>query len=286
MKPRSSSMRVVGVLTLALSAAAAEAASQGPKRRLDESLGLSVNQLGLQHVLHLRWVWSLTASKNPLLGNAHVSAGLSHYITPSYTRLGAWVELAPLSILDLRAGAEPGVYFGSFGSLMSFDGYADPFDNAAREARKDEARSGTGSRLYLSPTLKTKLGPLVATSSANLEWWRSNAAGPLYYEPARDSLLNAGGGRVLNTATALLRQHDLAGRGKFSYGLGHYLTYVFDAPANRSQRVGVIVIRQFGPRRFGLNAPRIGAQASYYLSDPSRKGQLTASLGLSIGLTQ
>ena len=116
MKPRSSSMRVVGVLTLALSAAAAEAASQGPKRRLDESLGLSVNQLGLQHVLHLRWVWSRTASKNPLLGNAHVSAGLSHYITPSYTRLGAWVELPTPRAAPRRTPSGRGAPRGARGS--------------------------------------------------------------------------------------------------------------------------------------------------------------------------
>ena len=285
-RPRGSSLVVVGILMLSLSAAAEEAAPRGPKRVLDESLGFSVNKLGLQHVLDLRWIRPLTASRNPLLADAHVSAGLSHVITPSYTRLGAWVEVAPLSIFEIRAGAEPGVYFGTFGSLMSFGSYADPFDDNARDARKAEARWGTGTRLYLSPTLKMKLGPLVAASSADLEWWRSNADGPLYYEPARDTLLKVGGDRVLNTSSALLRQHDLGDKGKLSYGLGHYLTYVFDAPANRSQRIGVIVVRQFGPRRFGLHAPRIGSQVSYYLSDPSRKGQLTASLGMSIGLAR
>ena len=45
-------------------------------------------------------------------------------------------------------------------------------------------------------------------------------------------------------------------------------------------------MRQFGPKRFGLHAPRVAGQVSYYLDDPVRRGQLAASLGLSIGLAR
>ena len=287
MKTRSSLLLVAaGLAMLTVRVAAEEPASPGPKRILDESLGFSVNRLGLQHVLDLRWVWPLTSSRNPLLAGARASVGVTNVITPAYTRLGAWVEVSPLSILDVRAGAEPGAYFGTFGSLMSFSSYADPFDDTTRTERKDEARAGSGSRLYVSPTLKLRLGQLVAASSVDLEWWRSSAGGPLYYEPARDTLLKVGGDRLMGVSSVLLRQQALAGRGSLSYGLAHHITYVFDAPENRSQLIGLIVVRQFGPKRFGLHAPRIGSQVSYYLSDPSRKGQITASLGLSIGLSQ
>ena len=134
----------------------------------------------------------MTSSRNSLLAGAHAAAGITHSLTPSYTRLGAWVELSPLSVLDLRAGVEPGAYFGTFGSLQSFASYTDRFDDAARNAQGNSARPGTGSRLYFSPTLKMRVGPFVAASGADLEWWRSSASGPLYYEPARDTLLNVG----------------------------------------------------------------------------------------------
>lgn len=279
----------VAILILALPTVRLAAEDTAPRDHgplLDESLGFSVNKLGLQNVLDLRWTWPLTESKSPLLADAHLSVGATHYITPSYTRLGAWVEVSPLSILDLRAGAEPGAYFGTFGSLMSFDSYQQPFDDDARDARKDEARSGTGSCLYLSPTLKLKLGPVVAQSGANMEWWRSSAAGPLYYEPARDTLLKVGGDRLLTTSTVLLWRHELRGRGTLSYGFGHSLSYVFAAPDNRSQRIGVVAVRQFGQKRFGLHTPRIAGHVSYYLSDPNRKGQITAALGVSLSLAR
>lgn len=255
-------------------------------RRLDESLGFSVNKLGLRHTLDVSWRRSLSRSPNPFLADAHLSVGLSHTLTPSYTRLGAWVEVAPLSILELRAGAEPGAYFGTFGSLMSFASYGDAFDDDARNARKGEARAGTGSRLYVSPTLKMKIRALVVASSADFEWWRASAPGPLYYEPARDTLLKVAGDSMVSSSTVLLRQHDLVGRGTLSYGLIHNLTYVFDAPGNRSQQIGVVVVRQFGPRRFGLHAPRVAGRVSYYLDDPSRKGQLTAAVGVSINIAR
>ena len=55
-------------------------------------------------------------------------------------------------------------------------------------------------------------------------------------------------------SNVLLREHDLGGRGQVSYGLGYWLTYVFAAPSNTSGRVGLVVVRQFGARRFDLHA--------------------------------
>ncbi len=63
-------------------------------------------------------------------------------------------------------------------------------------------------------------------------------------------------------------------------GLIHQLTLVYDAPANKIQRLGVIVIREFGSKRFGLPHPRLTAVVSYYLDDPSKKRQLSAALAL------
>jgi hypothetical protein len=282
--------RSVLVLTFLAGAASATPGAEGPSEnhgpQVDEALGFSINKLGLQHSLDLRWTRSLTSSTHPLLADAHVAAGLSHVLTPSYTRLAAWVEVAPLSILELRAGAEPAAYFGTFSSLLSFDGYQDRFDDDTLKARKHEAKSGTGSRLYAGSTLKLRLGPLVAASSADLEWWRSSAAGPFYYEPARDTLFRVDGDRMLAMSTVLLRPFDLGPRGKVSFGVVHSLAYVFDAPDNQSQRIGVVVLRQFGARRFGLHAPKIGGQLGWYLRDPYRKGQLSLAVGVTTRLAR
>jgi hypothetical protein len=249
------------------------------RRELSETLAASVNNLGLQNVLELSWTRPLSASRNPLLSGAHTAFGVSHTLTPSYTRMGAWAELSPLSVLDLRVGVEPTVYFGTFHSLMSFDSYGDSFTNDARDLRGG-AGFGTAGRVYLSPTLKSKAGPVVAVAGADFEWWRSRAQGPLFYEPARDTLLKASGDRLLNTSSALLYQYDVGLRGQLAAGLIHQLTYVYAAPANQIQRLGVLVVRQFGAKRFGLSHPRLLATVAYYLDDPSKKHQLSAAVAL------
>jgi hypothetical protein len=254
-------------------------AEPGRRRELSETLAASVNNLGLQNVLELSWRRPLSASRNPLLSGAHTAFGVSHTLTPSYTRVGAWAQVSPLSVLDLRVGVEPTAYFGTFHSLMSFDSYGDSFTNDARDQRGG-AGFGTAGRVYLSPTLKMKAGPVVAVAGADFEWWRSDARGPLFYEPARDTLLKASGDQLLSTSSVLLYERALGPRGQLAGGLIHQLTYVYAAPANKIQRLGVLVVRQFGARRFGLRRPRLLATVGYYLDDPSKKHQVSAAIAL------
>lgn len=249
---------VLGSPLVAITPLAAEdgqPAEAGRRRELSETLSLSVNNLGLQNVLELSWRQPLSASRNRLLSEAHTAFGLSHTLTPSYTRVGAWAEVSPLSVLNLRAGVEPTAYFGNFRALMS-------------------------------PSLRMKAGPVVAVARADVEWWKSDASGPLFYEPARDTLLNASGDRLLNTSSMLLYQHELGPRGQLAAGLIHQLTYVAAAPANQIQRLGVLVARQFGAKRFGLQKPRILATVAYYLDDPSKKGQWSAAVALGFKSTR
>jgi hypothetical protein len=261
----------------------AAAAEQAPPPRkwsiLEESLGMSFNRLGLQNQLGWRWGRSLGQSPRLLFADAHLAGGVEHTLTPSYTRLGAWVEVAPLSIFAVRAGAEPGLYFGTFGSLMSFASYDEDFSDAARSARSADAHSGSALRLYVSPTLRMRVRSYGFQVGATLERWSSNT-GPFFYEPSRDTLLRASGDRLLLVSAVLVHERRTQGRG-LRYGLSYDLTDVLDAPANRSQKVGIVVARQLAGRPLGLPSPSLGARVGYYLDDATRKGQLTAAVGCS-----
>jgi hypothetical protein len=284
--PRS---RWTGALALIAVLGVAARPGEGAERpvRVDESLGISINGLGVQHAVDAQWSRRLGDSTNPLLADRHLAFGASHAITPAYTRLAAWAEVSPLSVFVLRAGAEAATYFGTFGSLQTFRTYGDSFTDEARDASKGQARGGRGSRLFLSPTIRLRAGSIAAVSSADLEWWRvGNSSGPYYYEPARDTLLRAGGDRVLVLSTMVLRLHGQRASGETAYGLRHTLTYVFDAPQNRSQRLGLFLTRPLGIRRLRDRAPRIAGHVSYYLTDPNRRGELSAGLGLSLRLTK
>lgn len=249
--------------------------------RVEESLGASVNGLGVQNTIEVSLRRSLFADARPLLSQNHLSAGLVHAVTPAYTRLAGYLEISPMSIVDLRAGYERSSYFGTFGSIQSFNSYSDDFGDEVRKVRKDAARSANSSRVFFSPGVKMKAGSIVAAATADFEWWHTDATGPYFYEPARDTLLRADHDRVIVTTAYLMKLRNLGRRGRMGLGLRHNLIYVPDAPGNKSQRIGIAAFREFGDHRFGVRSPRLSGHVSYFLDDPNRRGGV--SVGLSLG---
>jgi hypothetical protein len=198
--------------------------------------------------------------------------------TPALGRLGGWVEVAPVSVLTVRAGLEPAAYFGTFNALKSFGAYSEPFDNESKDAK--ERKAGTGMRSYLAPSVQGRAGPVVARVSAEFEHWRSSAAGPVFYEPTRDTLLASGGAWLLNSASAVMYQRDDCEGGFLSAGVIHHMTRVFDAPGNQAQRLGVLAIREFGTPRLRVPRLRLTATVWRYLDDPSKQEQWGAAAAI------
>jgi hypothetical protein len=256
-------------------------------REVRNSIGASFNPLGLQDVLDVSWKRSLSASQNPLLSEAHVSFGLSQRLTPAYDRLGLWLEVAPLSVLDIRAGVEPVVYFGTFKSLLYFPEYSARFDDDARKARGDEAAAGLAGRAYLSPTFKLRVGSVLLRARADFEWWRARDKGRFFYEPSRDTLLRATGDAMVTGEAVLLREWKQGNGRKLLLGPVYDLTWVYDAPENRRQDVGLVGIWQLGAKGLGLRQPVLMAKVFYYLEDPSKRHEMGAQLafGFAMGRT-
>ena len=263
--------------------AAGPAWAEGPVRALSNTLGVQANPIGLEDHLTLQWTWDLSDSPNPFLADAHFAAGVSNHFSPAYDRLELWVELSPLSVLDLRAGVEPLVYFGSFGHIVAFPSYDAPFGKEALEAVKDQAVSATGVRYHFTPTFKIKLGRVVARTAATFEWWRVDAPGPLFYEPWRDTLLNADGDSLLGLSSQLLYEFPRSGGKKILAGAYHELVDVHDAPQNRRQRLGPLVLWTLGAKTLGVREPTIIGTVYSYVEDPNRDGELGGFLAFSFG---
>lgn len=258
--------RVLLVVGLALASTAPSVAAE---QRVAGAFGGTSNPLGLQLRLGSEWRWSLTASQNPLVRDAHAAVGLTNALSPSYDRVEAHLELSPLSILDLRAQADYVVFFGAFGNLTAFPDYDADFSDDARDARKDEARAAAGLRFQLAPTLKGRLGRVSLRLRAELERWQIDGVEPYFYEPSRGTLLRAGGDSLLAGSGVLLV--DL-GDGRFQVGLQYDLMDVLDAPQNRRQRLGPLLLARLGERRLGLRQPVLVAGAFQHLEAPNRDG--------------
>ena len=52
-----------------------------------ETIGASLNNAGLQNELELAWRRPLTQSSAPIRSDAHASVGVTHTLSPSYTRV-------------------------------------------------------------------------------------------------------------------------------------------------------------------------------------------------------
>jgi len=279
---------VAAVISLSLLGPATEASGQ-PKSDADGhpafsrvgftgQLGASFNNPGLQNTLSTAWSKPLSSSSNPLLTGAAVSLGLVSVTTPTMTRIGAWLEYAPLSIVAVRAGFEPIGYFGSFTSLMPFQSYDDVYDKEVL-SRKAGTTSGVGLRSYVTPRVQFRAGAVTARISADVEHWRSSADGPYFYEATRDQLLASSGDGLLNMTGIALYEHRLRD-GSLSAGVLHGLTRVFSAGRNQSQRLGAIAIRQFSTTRFKLPQPSVTVAVYQYLDDPSKQHSLGGAIAI------
>jgi hypothetical protein len=259
--------------------------ADGPQRRLGNALGVSMNPIGLQDQITVSWRWGLSESKNPFLSDAHVALGVSNTLSPASERLALWAELSPLSILDLTAGVEPVFYFGTFGHLVSFPSYDADFSKEAREAIKDQAVSRTGVRYHVSPTLKMKVGRVIARSGAEFEWWRVDGPGAFFYEPWRDTLLDSDGDALMTLSGQLFYEFpSRPGERKLLAGLFYDLMDVYDAPENRRQRLGPLAVWTLGDRRFGVREPTVIASVFSYLQDPSKDGEIGGFLAVTFAV--
>jgi hypothetical protein len=269
---------ICGIVVVGLIACgpAGEAAGQVPRgnqgnpspkgHEITGQLGASFNNPGLQNTLDVAWVKPLSSSANRLLADARLAAGVVSVITPTMTRAGGWVEYAPLSIVAVRAGIEPIFYFGTFSSLMPFPSYDSTFDQDVL-SQKAGTSAGVGLKSYVTPSIQFRAGPLVARASADLEYWRSSADGPFFYEATRDQLLASGGDRLINTTSVAMYEHRTGGGGAVSAGVFHGLTRVVDAGQNQSQRLGIIGVRQFASTHLRVPKPRFTVLVYRYLDD-------------------
>lgn len=268
-------------LTALLLAALPAWASAGEFRReIRDLVGGSVNLPGIQNTLEVVWVRGLSQSSNPLVKDAHLAFGFNNVLTPSHTRAGAFVQYAPLSILEVRMGLEPVLYFGAVGSLLSFDAYDADYSQEFRDRKDVRARAETalGGRFYIAPALQARFGPIAARLIGEFDWWKAGAEGDFFYEPLRDVVLKADGDATMTVTSLLLYEHPGANGQKISAGAYHRIIDVYDAPNARSQRLGGIAVWDLGPRKLGLKKPSVFLIVYDYVDDPFKQGRLGATL--------
>jgi hypothetical protein len=276
-------------LVIALSggtAFAQEPAAPSPwERRLENTFAFVLNPLGIQNAFDVSWTKSITDREELLYKDAHLAVGLSNRLTPAFARVGAWFEYSPLSVLDLRVGVEPVYYFGTYKAFLPFDRADSRFDDEVIEDRVDEAASGFAGRIYVSPTVKGRVGSVVARIRTEVSWWRSQDKGePFFYEPAWDTLIKAKGSAVVTVEALVLKEINLSEDKTLLLGPVYDLTTVSGASVNRKQDIGLVAIWSKAGSFRALKDPTVAAKVVYFLQDPWRRHEPALQLAFVFGL--
>lgn len=275
-------LEAVALLAWPFSLAAADAPAPAPSPEASEtnvSLGGAVNPPGVQgaaEAVRRRGLWR---SSHPLLSETHAALGAAVTASPAFLRAGVWVEVAPVAPVVVRAGAEPGFYLGTFGALVPYASMQADFSREARRARSGEAEPGWGSRLYVSPTLRARAGRFRGLATLDLERWRAEGPGTIYYEPARDTLLPADGGTLVRGSAVVLYEHPWR-RGPLGIGATWSRSQVRDVRGNRIERVGGLLRWATNRRRLRLPDPVFLLNVFRYSAHPFQEGEWAAQGGV------
>jgi hypothetical protein len=153
------------------------------------TLGARVNgTVGLEQTF-----WS--EREHELFGDSGARAGIDLSLSPSYLRVGPSISIAPLAIWEVEAHAVISPYFGTFSSLVGFDGPEALYSEAVLDQAAEEGRRTKGliTQFGFKNSFRMKFGPLITVAEGEWEfWWLHDNQGlteEYYFEPESKLLL-------------------------------------------------------------------------------------------------
>jgi hypothetical protein len=234
-----------------------------------------VNPLGFIDVFRLGVRRRLSASDSLLLKDTSAFAGLSVLATPAFTRVGGTVEVQPLSVLRVFAGADAGGWFGTFDQVASFSSQTARYDDQtlAELGAAGGTAPTTGTSVWGGFTLLGAAGPVVVRSTTQFIRYDLDLPGGdiAFYDQYWDRLAPDGGVQALqdNDLLVLAGKARMGARHTFSDGLDGAI----GDGGLAHHRVGPMFAWQFHERNRGpMIAPTAFVIAQWWLQHPYRTG--------------
>jgi len=279
-------------------------------------LVLRLNPVGLEDQIRIGFQRRLPESdqtQGRLFRDRFVFFGLAPRINPAFIKIGPSIEIQPLSILNLRIGAEYIGLFSTFGFLQSYPSAADEYSDKLLGAcsspdpetqKKCSYRDGAGTlitgiderrnysahgfHLMVEPLVQLKLGPLAFRNKLALEYWYMNVrdGDRVFYDVTLDTLVPARGWVLANDLDLLfVTKFGLTAGVRYSVVLPFYsndeirLGESLNTLDNGHQRIGPVISYTFYDRGFTrFNKPTLLLIAGWYLDHRYRTGQAAAAI--------
>jgi hypothetical protein len=262
--------------------------ADGPAWLASTALVGQVNPLGLELQLQAGRCHPLITTPGALFDYSNVQYGLAASVSPVYAMPGAFVSIAPLSVIELRAEAEAIRQWtiGLDGSgYFPLAGYDAPLKSLPAAS----ARAAQGFTANFTATLRAELPvaarwSLLAANSTSTQFWRLGDA-PFYYNVRYDLAMARRDWILKNTALVLV-DHDLSDRFKLRAGVTDEFSRV-SGSGHQQNLLGVLVSgvisRWPGPR----SETRPFLRVAGYTAHRERQGelQLLAGVGMTFELS-
>lgn len=286
---------------------------QAPQSRfvINNLLVLRVNPVGLEDQMRIGYQVRLSDRTNLLLRDTFVFLGFAPRFNPAFVKIGPSFEVQPLSIFNLRVGAEFIGLFSTFGFLQSYtsprDDYSDTMlrncstadwfkecsyvkASGERVTGVDERRnySTIGAHVMIEPLIQLKLGPVAFRNKLALEYWDMNVRGgdTVFYDVTLDTLVPARGWVLANDMDLLyVSKFGLTAGVRYSVVKPFYTSREYRAIGepedadNSHQRLGPMLAYTFFDRGFTrFNKPTLLLIANWYVSHRYRTGATPSSV--------
>jgi hypothetical protein len=241
----------------------------------------AITPRGLEAQLQLGRCLPLITEPGVLYDYTNFQYGLSGYLSPVYAMPGAFVSIAPLSVIELRAEAE---YIRQWPMGLDAAGYFPMagYDSPWKVLPAASAQMARGYTASFTANLQAEISladrwSLVALNTASYQYWQLGTA-PFYYN-ARNDFLMARREWMLRDMALMLVSHDLFDRLKVRFGLTDDLSWVSGSGYVQNV-VGALmtgaIARWPGPASETQPFLRVGG----YTAHQYRKGQLNLLVGV------
>jgi hypothetical protein len=200
---------------------------------LSQTLGGSINPLGIDLGTQFYWKLPLSDSQDILWKSTSLKIGLQNDVTPAFERLGFFVQIEPIAIFDIKVTAAGAFYYKalSFG-FLDLAGYTSEYYSPGADSIVQQDKLGF--QLAVKPTFKFALGPVLFSNTFTLEYFNLGAGG-FFYERNYDTVLKYQDFCIANETYLLFDLKVLL------VGLAHYLMYVpgSGALSDRLSAIGI-----------------------------------------------
>lgn len=237
-----------------------------------------LNPLGLISRIQLQYRHRLYEHDSLALQSNHIGVGFYGQFSPAFARGGPRIELKPASVLVLYASYELVGFYGTFEFLNSYNSPAANFSDSAQDTirDRDENYATTGTELTLGALLQAKVGPVAARINTRLVHgnYSLQGAGPFYYDPTYDALLEDQGWMVTSDFDLLYLHGDhITAGARYTH-----LSPLYDGgDNNRIDRLGfVLAYTFFKEDQARINGPTILLLTQWHLQHRWRTGADTS----------